>query len=213
MSNGSTDETDAMVREYGRHIPGLQLISLTGKGKGLAARAGALRSWGDLVFICDADLSMPPESIGDFIAAGENAHVVVGSREAPGAHRYHEPWRRHVMGRIFNYLVHLLAVRGIQDTQCGFKAFSREAADHLFGQQFVTGFGFDVELLYLAQKFGYTMTEIPIDWYFDADSRVRPGVDTVNMATEVCMIRVRDALRRYQPPPRTPVAPESSHAR
>jgi dolichyl-phosphate beta-glucosyltransferase len=104
------------------------------------------------------------------------------------------------MGRVFNYLVRSLAVPGIADTQAGFKAFRREAADHLFGQQFVTGWGFDVELLYLARKFGYRMTEIPIDWYFDADSRVRPGVDTLNMVTEVLMIRLRDLLRRYQPP-------------
>jgi dolichyl-phosphate beta-glucosyltransferase len=207
VSNASQDETEEIVRAYAHKIPGLQLIALTGRGKGLAVRAGAIRSWGDVVFICDADLSMPPESLGRFMEHIENADVVVGSREAPGARRYDEPVRRHLMGRVFNYLVRVLAVRGIADTQCGFKAFRRQAANHLFGQQFLTGFGFDVELLFLAQKFGYRMTEIPIDWYFDADSRVRPGADTLNMVTEVLMVRLRDLLRRYQPPKVAPDAP------
>jgi dolichyl-phosphate beta-glucosyltransferase len=201
VSNASVDATEDVVRSYARSIPGLQLISLTGRGKGLAVRAGAIRSWGEVVFVCDADLSMPPESIARFMEAIESHDVVVGSREAPGARRFDEPWRRHVMGRVFNYLVRTLAVRGMADTQAGFKAFRRAAADHLFGQQFLTGWGFDVELLFLAQKFGYSMKEIPIDWYFDADSRVRPGVDTLNMVTEVLMIRLRDLLRRYRPAP------------
>jgi dolichyl-phosphate beta-glucosyltransferase len=200
VSNASRDGTEDVVRSYAQQIPGLQLISLAGRGKGLAVRAGAIRSWGEVVFICDADLSMPPETLARFTHAIETADVVVGSREAPGARRFHEPARRHVMGRVFNFLVRSLAVPGIADTQAGFKAFRREAADHLFGQQFVTGWGFDVELLYLARKFGYRISEIPIDWYFDADSRVRPGVDTLNMVTEVLMIRLRDLLRRYQPP-------------
>jgi dolichyl-phosphate beta-glucosyltransferase len=200
VGNACTDGTERVVRSYAQTIPGLQLISLAGRGKGLAVRAGAIRSWGEVVFLCDADLSMPPETLDTFMDAIENADVVVGSREAPGARRFDEPGRRHVMGRVFNYLVRSLAVPGIADTQAGFKAFRREVADHLFGQQFVTGWGFDVELLYLARKFGYRMTEIPIDWYFDADSRVRPGVDTLNMVTEVLMIRLRDLLRRYQPP-------------
>ncbi len=200
VSNASNDGTEAVVRKMAVDIPGLQLITLTGRGKGLAVRAGALRSWGEVVFLCDADLSMPPENLAEFLSAIGIFDIVVGSREAAGSQRFDEPWRRHVMGRVFNYLVQVLAVRGISDTQCGFKAFRRTAADHLFGQQFVTGWGFDVELLFLAQKYGYTMTEIGINWYFDADSRVRPGVDTLNMVTELVMIRVRDVLRRYQPP-------------
>lgn len=200
VSNASVDRTDEVVRHHAATIPGLQLLTLAGKGKGLAVRAGALRSWGEVVFICDADLSMPPESLGAFMTAIETADVVAGSREAPGARRFSEPLRRHIMGRVFNYLVRLTAVKGIRDTQCGFKAFRRDTANHLFGQQFLTGFGFDVELLFLTQKFGYRLAEIPIDWYFDPDSRVRPGVDTLNMVTEVCMIRLRDLLRRYHAP-------------
>lgn len=201
VSNGSTDGTEELVRERIPNVPGLQLMTMTGRGKGMAARAGALRSWGEVVVTCDADLSMPPENLKRFLEAIEDADVVIGSREAPGARRFDEPWKRHVMGRVFNHLVRLLAVRGIRDTQCGFKAFRRDVADHLFGQQYLTGFGFDVELLYLAQKFGYRVVELPIDWYFDADSRVQPGIDTMNMVSEVAMIRLRDLLRRYRPAP------------
>jgi dolichyl-phosphate beta-glucosyltransferase len=200
VSNGSSDGTEELVRERGGEIPGLQLIDLAGRGKGLAVRAGAIRSWGEVVFICDADLSMPPEMLASFMHAIEEYDVVVGSREAPGARRFSEPWHRHLMGRVFNNLVQVLAVRNIKDTQCGFKAFRRPVADHLFGQQYLTGFGFDVELLFLAQKFGYSMIEMPIDWHFDADSRVRPGVDTLNMVTEVLMVRLRHLIGRYHAP-------------
>lgn len=200
VSNGSTDGTEDVVRNFRVTMPTVQLISMTGRGKGMAVRAGALRSWGDVVFICDADLSMPPEELGRFLQATDDADVVVGSREAEGARRFDEPYHRHIMGRIFNYFVRTLAVRGLKDTQAGFKAFRRPAANHLFGQQYVTGWGFDVELLFLAQKFGYRVVEIPIDWYFDNDSRVRPGIDTINMVSEVGMVLLRSALRRYKPP-------------
>ena len=91
-------------------------------------------------------------------------------------------------------------MRGIQDTQCGFKAFRRPAAQALFSRQTLRGFGFDVELLYLACKLGYAVKELPIDWYFDPDTRVRPGLDSLEMLTEVVMIRIRDALGQYQVP-------------
>jgi dolichyl-phosphate beta-glucosyltransferase len=196
--NGSTDATEEVVELSAETIPGLRIFTMSEKGKGIACRAGALGSRGEVIFLCDADLSMPPETIERFLEAIDHADIVAGSREAPGARRYSEPRHRHVMGRVFNRLVRLLAVRGITDTQCGFKAFRRQAACHLFSQQTVSGFGFDVELLFLARKFGYSIEELPIEWYFDADSRVRPGIDTLNMFTEVCMVRARNALGRYQ---------------
>jgi dolichyl-phosphate beta-glucosyltransferase len=128
----------------------------------------------------------------------ERADVVVGSREAAGARRYDEPWHRHLMGRVFNRLVQIIAVKGIDDTQCGFKALRRVAARDLFTQQQLNGFAFDVELLYLAQKYGYLIQEIGIDWYFDDDTRVRPGIDTLGMVKELLMIRIRDSFGGYR---------------
>ena len=206
VSNGCTDKTDRAVEQAATSIPNLSLISIGQRGKGIASKVGGLRSRGEIVFLCDADLSMPPENLGRFLQEIEAVDVVVGSREAPGSHRYYEPWFRHVMGRVFNRLVQLLAVRGIQDTQCGFKAFRRRAARELFGRQTLVGFGFDVELLYLARKLGHSVVELPIEWYFDADTRVRPGVDSLAMLSEVAMVRVRDLLGRYRAPSRARAA-------
>ena len=102
------------------------------------------------------------------------------------------------MGRVFNRLVQAIAVKGIEDTQCGFKALRREAAIDLFSEQRLNGFAFDVELLYLARKYGYRIEELGIEWHFDDDSRVRPGIDTLGMVKELIMIRVRDAFGMYR---------------
>jgi len=163
----------------------------------LAARAGALASRGDIIFLCDADLSMPPEYLQSFLNMPADVDVVVGSREAHGSRRFNEPWHRHVMGRVFNRFVQLLAVPGVEDTQCGFKAFRRHPGLELFQLQTLQGLGFDVELLYLARKFGYHIRELGIPWYFDADTRVRPGVDTVNMVRDVLRVRWQDFRGQY----------------
>jgi glycosyltransferase involved in cell wall biosynthesis len=198
--NGSTDDTEGAVRRAARVRPNVRLVTTAVRGKGVAVKTGALQSRGDVVFICDADLSMPPETLARFLDAIQEADVVVGSREAPGARRYNEPWKRHLMGRVFNFLVQRIAVKGIEDTQCGFKALCREAAFDLFSQQTLAGFGFDVEMLYLARKYGYRIKEIGIDWYFDADTRVQPGTDTLDMLGEMLLMRLRDLQGRYRAP-------------
>ncbi|HZS93450.1 MAG TPA: dolichyl-phosphate beta-glucosyltransferase [Chloroflexota bacterium] len=204
VSNGSDDGTEDVVRGLVPAIPGLRLVVETRRGKGLAVRRGIEASRGQIVLLCDADLSMPPEHISDFLASLAHVDVVVGSREAPGARRIGEPWHRHVMGRVFNALVRGLAVPGIDDTQCGFKAFRRDAAETLARRQTINGFGFDVELLYLARKYGYRMKELPITWHFDPASRVRPGIDTFHMLRELITIRLRDLRGAYGPVHRTP---------
>jgi glycosyltransferase involved in cell wall biosynthesis len=178
----------------------VRLVTTSVRGKGVAVKTGALQSRGEVVFICDADLSMPPATLSAFLEAIHEADVIVGSREAPGAKRYNEPWKRHLMGRIFNFLVQRIAVQGIEDTQCGFKALRREAAHDLFSQQTLAGFGFDVEMLYLARKYGYRIKELGIDWYFDADTRVQPGTDTLDMLGEMLLMRLRDLQGRYRAP-------------
>ena len=115
--------------------------------------------------------------------------IVIGSRQIAGANRYDEPLFRHLLGRAFNKVVQLLAVRGIHDTQCGFKCFSANAAKSLFSVQQTMGWGFDVELLYLARKRGMRVLEIPIDWRHDADSRLNPATAGINMLRDVLAIR------------------------
>jgi dolichyl-phosphate beta-glucosyltransferase len=198
VNNGSTDDTAGLVRRCAAEVPNLRLIDIAERGKGIASRTGVLQCNGEIIFLCDADLSMPPHSLASFLEMVEKADVVVGSREAAGSRRYEEPWHRHLMGRVFNRLVQIIAVKGIDDTQCGFKALRRGAAHDLFTQQRLNGFAFDVELLYLAQKYGYQIEEIGIDWYFNDDTRVRPGIDTLGMVKELLTIRIRDSFGGYR---------------
>ncbi len=198
VSNGCTDDTAGVVRGMADEGLNVRSIDIPARGKGIACRTGALAAGGEIIFLCDADLSMPPTGLSAFLSAIEHVDIVVGSREASGSMRYEEPWHRHVMGRVFNSLVQMIAVKGIEDTQCGFKAFRREAARDLFTQQRLSGFAFDVELLYLAQKYSYRIEEIGIEWYFDGDTRVRPGIDTVGMLKELVLIRTRDLFGGYR---------------
>jgi glycosyltransferase involved in cell wall biosynthesis len=197
--DGSEDGTRALVEVRSREAPFLRLISRPHHGKGAAVRAGMLAASMPFVMLCDADLSMPIEDLDRFIAALEaGADLAVGSREGPGAKRYGEPARRHLMGRIFNLLVKLLVIRGLDDTQCGFKGFLRGAAHDLFTRQQMDGFSFDAEILFLARKRGYSMKVVGIDWYFNDDSRVSAVSDTLKMTVDLMRIRLNDLRGLYR---------------
>jgi dolichyl-phosphate beta-glucosyltransferase len=116
--------------------------------------------------------------------------VAIASREVAGACRYNEPAYRHAMGRVFNLIVRLLAVRGINDTQAGFKCFRREAARQIFQLQTIRGWGFDVECLFIAQRRGMCVVEVPIHWYYKERSQIRPIRDTYRMLVEVLKVRL-----------------------
>ena len=153
---------------------------------------------GEYRFLCDADLSMPITEIFKFLPPMlDNYDIAIGSREAQGAHRYDEPPHRHFMGRIFNWLVRLVAVRGLKDTQCGFKCFTGQAAEALFPLQTIDGFAFDAELLFLAQRRRLRVVEVAIEWYFDSHSKVHPIRDTVNMFRGAVAIRWNYWRGRY----------------
>ena len=199
VENGSTDRTAAVVRECQQRLPWLRLLRVATPGKGGAVRAGMLAATGDHLMFCDVDFSMPVEEIGKFTALLDaGAPIVIASRELATSERHHEPARRHVMGRVFNRLVQLLVVGGIDDTQCGFKAFQRPVGRDLFNVQRTRGWGFDVEILYLARRRGYRVQQLAIDWYYDADSRVRGMRDSLDMVGEVLRIRFYDLLGLYR---------------
>jgi dolichyl-phosphate beta-glucosyltransferase len=190
VENGSKDRTSDVTREFARTHPYVKLLEVTTRGKGLAVKAGMLAARGDYRFICDADLSMPIEEITKFLPPNyEGYDVMIGSREGPGAKRIEEPEYRHLMGRILNFIVKLTAVSDFEDTQCGFKMFNRRAADDLFNVQQMTGIGFDVELIYVAKKRGYKIVDVPITWYFNADSRMRLFQDSLKILLEIWQIR------------------------
>lgn len=201
MDDGSVDGTVGVVAKLIRAWPRLAVISLPHRGKGAALREGALQAQGEFIFLCDADLSMAIDDLPKFLPPDcDEGDILIGSREAPGARRFGEPEYRHVMGRVFNLLVQVLVMRGIDDTQCGFKRLTREAAHTLFAEQELDGLSFDVELLALARLRGYTTVEVPIDWYHRHSSRVRPLRDTLLMMRDIWLVRQR--LRRLVAVPR-----------
>jgi dolichyl-phosphate beta-glucosyltransferase len=178
VDDGSGDRTRTIVGAAAQRDGRVRLIELPHRGKGSAVRHGFQSARGEWIFMADADLSMPPDNIRRFLAAVSREpvpHIVIGSREAPGSERIGEPWTRHVIGRIFNRVAQAIAVPGIQDTQCGYKLLSADAAAALASHMTLNGFAFDVELLYLARRAGYDVREIGITWHCRTDSRVRIG--------------------------------------
>lgn len=197
--NGSTDRTAEVAKAAAARDPSVRLILTPLRGKGRAVKIGALEARGERVLFCDADLSTPiQEAVALTELVGDAYQIAIASREGLGARRVGEPYSRHLMGRVFNGLVRALAVPGIQDTQCGFKAFTRACAHDVFGRQTLTGFGFDVELLYLARKRGYAIREVPVTWVYQPSSRVDPLRDTVRMFGDVLRVRLNDLRGRYE---------------
>jgi dolichyl-phosphate beta-glucosyltransferase len=201
VDNGSTDRTAELVREYARSYPALRLASCPVRGKGAAVRTGMLRAGGKFRFLCDADLSMPVEEFEHFYPPLlDDADIAIGSREAAGARRYHEPGYRHLTGRVFSLAVKLLVMRGFEDTQCGFKCFRDSAAEYLFSRQRFDGWSFDVEVLFLARRRGLRIREVPVSWYYQADSRIRLAGDSFRMFLDLIRIRWCDLRGVYARP-------------
>lgn len=189
VDDGSEDGTADVVRRFQEKAPFIKLIEARHGGKGHAVRTGMLQAAGEYLFLADSDLSMPVEELSKFLPPALDGYdIAIASREIEGAVRYDEPFYRHLIGRVFNLLVRALAVRGISDTQAGFKCFRRAAARRLFSLQTIDGWGFDVEILMLAQKRRMTIVEVPIHWYHNNDSRVRPGRDAYLMFMEVLRV-------------------------
>jgi dolichyl-phosphate beta-glucosyltransferase len=199
VDNGSHDATSVVVQQAAARFPRLRLLRTDRRGKGLAVRTGVLAAHGQIVLFADADLSWSVEDLSRFAALvdAERAPVVIGSREGHGARRVGEPAYRHLMGRVFNRVVQTLAVPGVEDSQCGFKAFSREAAEAVFSRQRLDGWGFDVEVLYLARRLGYALTVVPLNWEHKESSRVAPVRDSLLMLSDVIRVRLNAWRGRY----------------
>lgn len=195
VENGSTDRTFDVAQKFAEQHKSLRVIHNEERGKGSAVQRGVREASGKYVFICDADLSMPVEEISKFLPPVlQDFDIAIGSREAPGAVRYNEPYYRHLAGRVFNTLIRWMVLPHLQDTQCGFKCLRAEVARDIFPFQTLTGWAFDVELLYIAHHHGYDILEIPIDWNFNADSKVRVLRDSWRMFIDLLVIR-RNARR------------------
>ena len=198
VENGSSDRTLEMAREFVSRHSNLVVIREERAGKGNAVRRGVLEAQGEYRFICDADLSMPIEELQKFLPPVLNDFdIAIASREAPGAVRYNEPSYRHWGGRAINLAIRILILPGLNDTQCGFKCFRAEAAKKIFSQQTLLGWSFDIEILYLARKKRMIIKEIPVQWYFDADSKVSAVRDALRMLSDIFRIHINALRGRY----------------
>ena len=206
VENGSTDCTAEIAKEFslgytaepanGR--PQIRLIQESSSGKGLAVRRGMLEATGDYCFMCDADLSMPITELHKFLhTTHTNFDIAIASRESPGAVRYNEPFYRQLGGRVVNMMVRLLALPGLHDTQCGFKFFRASAAKDIFNHQTLTGWAFDIEVLFIARQRGYCIAEIPISWYFTPDSKLNVISDAFRIGLDILKIRLNALQGKY----------------
>ena len=178
VDDGSTDRTREIVDERARRDRRVRLLHIDHRGKGAAVKHGLLEARGTWRFMADADLAMPPDNLSRFLEAAQaqpRPDLAIGSREAPGARRVGEPWPRHAIGRVFNWVVRCVAVPGVQDTQCGFKLLHADAVRRVVPHLTVDGFAFDVEMLVLARRAGLTVREVGITWFARGDSRVSLG--------------------------------------
>jgi dolichyl-phosphate beta-glucosyltransferase len=195
VENGSQDETFQIAKEFASINPQLRVLQNTQSGKGRAVQQGMLAAHGEYRFMCDVDFSMPVNEINRFLPpALEGYDIAIASREAPGAVRYGEPFYRHFVGRIYNSLIRTLALPGLQDTQCGFKCFKGNVAEDLFPRQTLSGWSFDVEILFIARLLLYRVIEIPIPWYYNPHSKIKVMHDSFNMGKDLLSIR-RNARR------------------
>ncbi|HLI27360.1 MAG TPA: dolichyl-phosphate beta-glucosyltransferase [Chloroflexota bacterium] len=198
VDDGSTDTTAAVVRQVAAVDARVRLLAAPHRGKGAAVRQGILAARGVVRVMCDADLSMPVQELPKLLAPlWAGADIAYATREGAGARRVGEPWMRRVMGRAFNWLVRTLALPGVDDSQCGFKAFTAASAEALFRHATIDGFGFDVEVLYLARQHGLHLAPVPILWCYHANSRVHPLRDTVLMFRDVLHVRWNHWWGRY----------------
>jgi glycosyltransferase involved in cell wall biosynthesis len=190
IENASTDSTLAIAQEFARTHDYVTVVHNDQAGKGRAVQKGMLMANGAYRFVCDVDLSMPISEISHFLPPEQSSYdIAIASREAPGAIRYSEPFYRHLIGRMFNFLVKVLVLPELNDTQCGFKCFTAQAAAKLFPLMTITGWTFDVEILAIARKMKLRMIEIPIPWYYMPKSKIHVLRDSLHMATDLFLIR------------------------
>jgi glycosyltransferase involved in cell wall biosynthesis len=220
VDDGSADDTASLAEQFIEQTTlrtphsALRIIRNPHRGKGYAVRTGMLAATGRYILYSDADFSAPIEEVDKLLRYLEGKYdIAIGSREGKGAARYDEPFYRHLMGRVFNTFVRLVALPQFSDTQCGFKAFRKEASDTLFRSLHLYGdnspdiqgamvTGFDVEVLYLALKWGYKVKEVPVRWFYSKGANVNPIKDSYRMLKDIAKVRMNDLRGRYRRRPK-----------
>ena len=200
VDDGSTDQTAACVEAFARVREQVRLVRCpTNRGKGAAVRTGMLQAQGDYILFTDADLSAPIAELDRLLEPLQNGYdVAFGSRALKREWiTVHQSGFRETAGKLFNLALRTITGLPFQDTQCGFKAFRKQAAQHLFAQQTIDRFGFDGEVLYLARKFGYRTVEVPVHWAHSEGSKVHLLRDGLRMAADLLQVRWNDWSGKY----------------
>jgi dolichyl-phosphate beta-glucosyltransferase len=203
VDDGSLDRTTAVVNQYAADHPEVRLIRLAeNQGKGQAVRSGVVNAQGKRILFADADGATPLSEIERLEAAvDQGADVAIGSRALQdGNVRIKARLYRRVIGRIFHGLVELLTVPRVKDTQCGFKLFRGPVAHDLFSRMRIRGFSFDVEVLMMAQRQGYVIAEVPVNWTHQPGSKVNLVTDSARMLRDLFIIRGRYLSGQYNSP-------------
>lgn len=203
VDDGSRDETAELVRRRMQQNPHLQLLANPGnRGKGYSVRNGMLHAQGEVLLFSDADLSSPiEESEKLFAALAGGADVAMGSRWVRAELQTEkQPLYRQLFGRLFNLALRVTLGLKFKDTQCGFKAFTRQAADRIFPLQCIERWGFDPELIFLAQRFGFRVEEVPVAWAHREGTRINPLRDGMRMLGEMLQIRWNAVTGKYSRP-------------
>lgn len=194
VDDGSTDGSGSLAERMGVRV----IRHAFNLGKGAAVKTGMLAAKGEVILFSDADLSTPMSEFEKLVVFLDRAQVVLGSRSVRGASVLErQPVYRMVIGKIFNKFVRLVAVRGIIDTQCGFKIFTRRAAHEIFKRTLLNGFSFDVEVLFIARKLGLSILEVPVAWRNVQGSTVHPVKDAFRMLRDLFIIRWNDLWGLY----------------
>lgn len=208
VDDGSTDKTALLADEFAKKYKNIRVIKNPHEGKAETVKKGVKEAKGELILFTDFDQATPLSEVEKLLPFFPEYDIVIGSRQLPGAKRDKEPIYRHIMGLGFNLVVQTIAVRGIWDTQAGFKCFKADIAKELFTKLKVYGKGkkvqgalvtaFDVELLFIAKKHGYKIKEVPIAWHHVATTRVNPIKDSIKMFKDVIKVRLNDLKGVYK---------------
>jgi dolichyl-phosphate beta-glucosyltransferase len=200
VNDGSRDNTAELVRGFAAKDSALRLVENPGnRGKGYAVRNGMLNARGEVIVFSDADLSSPIEEMPKLLAAlAAGADIAIGSRWLRAElQTKRQSARRQLFGRIFNLLLQMILGLRFKDTQCGFKAFTRQAAQTILPLERIERWGFDPEILFLARKFGFRVEEVPVLWGHSGDTRIHPLMDGARMFWEMLRIRWYDLTGKY----------------
>lgn len=202
VNDGSTDRTADAVERAAADDDRIRLLNNDrNRGKGYSVRRGVKASRGDVILFSDADLSTPIEEFEKLARFLDTNELVIASRSLPDSNVVvHQPFYREFMGRIFNMIVRILLVRGIIDTQCGFKLMTRRAAECIFARTRINSFSFDVEVILIAKKHGISVKDIPVRWIDSKGSRVHPIRDSAYMLLDLLRIKLYDLFGIYGKP-------------